>query len=239
MSDVGNTNPPATPPPATGAPATPPTAPAAPPPPATGQPAKTYTAEEHQAELSRIAAAEASQAERRATAKLLADLGVEKIEDAQAILTARKAEDDKNLSDAEKANRDATEREAKAKKAEAAADAKLRTAEISLGLVNASIADPAVRADLATLVERELGDKDATTEHVTAAIDAVKTRLPALFGAPAAPSTGTPPPAGKPPAFDPGKPPPAGQPSQSTMDKGAARARRMQGREDPAKQPTA
>ena len=193
-------------------PADPPPTPPAPPAP---DDEKKFT----QADVTRLAAQEKAQGERKARRKLLEDLGLDpdtaKTEDIKAVLDAKKAAEEATLSAAEKAKRDAESDRAAAAKDKADAATILLDARKQLALVGAGVGT-AVLADAATLLKVA---PDVTDEDLTVEIGKLKERLPALFTGSVAPP---PPPGGRP-----GGTPPRQQPNGDAYQRGAERAKKL------------
>lgn len=194
-----------------------------------GVTAVTLTQEQLTAKLTR----EADSARRAERAKLAEELGVKDMGALKDLLATLQAAEDAKLDEGDRKIKDAEAREVKALEREAKANALVRTAAVTLGLVQAGVTDPAAQAEVAVLVERKLATaagEDPTAEEVQEAVAKVKETLPALFAAPAE-GDGTvkvpAPPSGETTASTPPKP----HGSQLTAEeRGAQRARMKQGR---------
>lgn len=170
-----------------------------------------------QAEVDAIASREAATAERKALKTLSDQLGMSPEE-------AKKALDDLNeknlaaMTEADRKTTEAAQRDVKAGEREAAAAKREHEASLLVALLGSEV--PAATAkDVAKLLDVEVGADEAT---ITASIEALKTRLPALFTATVAtPGTA---PAGA--AANGGRPPAAGASAAATtaLDKGKERA---------------
>lgn len=176
------------------APPPPPAPPADPPaPPATGA---TFT----QADLDRIAAREKDEGRRAAERSLSEQLGCT-VEEAKALIEAKRAEDLGKMSEADRKASEADAARAKAEKALADAEAREKAAEARQRLLDVTDAliEAGVRSDRrsAALKLTDVAD-DADEKALKAAVEETKKAYPEFFGAaPGAPS-GVP--NGKPPA---------------------------------------
>lgn len=163
-------------------PANPPGNPPPPPPPST------FT----QDDLNRVATAQKSEGERAAEKRILADLGVDKLDDAKAVLARAKEAETAAMTEAERAKAEALEakRAADADRASAASDR--RDAAVERALLGAGLALPEgddkddQRASVLSRSVRLVDiDGDPTPEKVKAAVAELKATMPALFAAPA------------------------------------------------------
>lgn len=129
-----------------------------------------------------------------ATGEVLKALGFDKLEDAQAFVTAKRQADDATKS-ADQLARETAEREAAGARAEAAqARAEARAARIEAALTGAGAPAGSV-ADLSKLIDVAA---DADGAAIAAAAEALKAKYPAMFDPAAAPPA---------PSSVPGKPP--------------------------------
>jgi hypothetical protein len=212
--NAGNPGAPATPPPAPAlAPATPPPPappPAPPAPPAAGgtNPApieQTF----NQKQVNAIAAKEKNDAR----AAFLAELGVDTIDAAKAVIAAKRAEDDAAKTEAQRLHDQALADATAAATAKAQAERALLEANVVAALTAAGITDVDQRTEIVPLAVAKVSDE----VDAAAAVELVKQKLPQLFTAPTSP---TPPPSGD---IRSGTPPtPAG--SGGAWDRGVARA---------------
>jgi hypothetical protein len=160
-----------------------------------------------------------------ASQALLGALGFDRVEDAQAWVKAKRDEEAASLTEMERRERDAEERERRAAEREAAAATAARTSAVKDALRDAG----APREHVADLVALVAVDGEADEAGITAAVEAVKAKFPALFGVPGtAPSSN---PSGQ----------PAAQGTKSGLEAGReqARLRMAESANDPAKNPFA
>lgn len=177
--------------------------------PPAGTPAvKTFTQEE----LNAIAAREKDQGRVAALREASEKLGGLSIDDAAKLVEAARAADEANKTEAQRALDAANAEKAEAAKikADAAADRHAARLERLLGKAGAVDVEIAARA-----LDVALGADEAA---VTAAIDALKAKVPGLFG------TATPP-----PDTDPGKQPPPGGGAKTTVADQAAAVAKARG----------
>jgi DNA-binding transcriptional MerR regulator len=174
-----------------------------------------------QAELDRIAGRERAQGKRAAEQAFAADLGMS-VEEVKAALKAKNDADLAAMSEADRKLAEANDLVKTATAREAAAAARDRSADIRAALADADVPSK-VAGRLLSLVDAELGGNPADADHIAAAIEAVKTDLPALFAPAADPQTQVRPPNGDPR----GKPPAGGQATVTAIQRGADRAARM------------
>lgn len=186
-------------------------APANPPAPAAGQPPA-------QPDLSGLQAAldaATGTARTEALQPLMAAIGVDTPEALQAWVTDRQAEVDAGKDEATRA-REAAERDA----AEARAQAAQSAADARDARIDAALAAAQAPADNWTDLRRIIDvPADGDQAAISAAVDAVKAKYPALFAATGTP--GTPPPAPHTPPARPGQP----TPPASGVDAGRERAK--------------
>lgn len=196
--------------------------------PGTGAEAKTYD----EAHVQRVGAQQKAEGERVALAKVAETLGVT-VEEAKKIIDEKRAADDKEKSEAQLAREAADREKAVATTATAAAAQETLNAKITqallasgvdLGAADAKDEDRAEKLGMvARLVNVAPGADDAT---IKAAIERVKTNVPALF-APAKPG-GT--------QSDPGGGPPKAQVSAGDFGKnGQSEFERRHPRKEPVK----
>lgn len=158
------------------------------------------------------AAKEAERKARQAAQTEMADtLGVS-VEEAKRLIEAAKAAEEANATELDKARRAQAEAEAKAAKAEAEAEAIRARASATTALVAAGVQ--------ATVIDDALRLIDTGADDLSAEIEALKGRLPALFDARA---DGTPPP---PPSVNPPRQPGGGG-NTTPEDRAKARRERM------------
>lgn len=131
-----------------------------------------------------------SKASSKEVEKILKALGVEKVEDAQAIITAAKEAESKNLTDKEKAEKDAKEAKDAATGAANDLAALQLTTKVEKALIKAGLAVEAAER-VRKLVEVDAKADDAA---ITTAIEALKKDMPNLFTPVAGGSTLPPPP---------------------------------------------
>lgn len=153
-----------------------------------------------------------------ATASVLTALGFESIEAAQSWVTAKRDEENAALSEVERRERAAAEREQQAQDRESAATERERTALIRAALVEANAPRDGA-ADLVALVHVE---GDVTDESVAAAVEKVKAKFPQLFAT-----------SGTAPSTTSGAHPPAQQTTTSGLEAGRERARQTAERRKP------
>lgn len=167
-----------------------------------------------QEELNRIAAREKAQGRAAAEKQLAEDLGVT-IEEAKAIITAHREQEEANKTEHQKAMEDAAERQRKADEAAATAQQTTHEATVERLLVRAG-ANPDLLDRAARSMLLEVGADEAT---VNAEIDKLKNEVPSFFGGGKQP----------PPSSTPGgSPPPGGQKIKTALERGAERAKARQ-----------
>lgn len=186
-------------------PATPPAPPATPP---ATPPAGFLTQEQ----VNQIAAREKDQGRVAALREVSEMLGGMRVEDAAELVKAAKAADDANKTQAQRdAEAAATARaEAEAERKAAAEDrhaARLERALTAAGAVDVEVATAAIKVGV-----------DADADAIKTAVDALKQRVPGLFGTPTSPPS------------DPGTPPPSQKTTPSGWDAGKAEAERRYGK---------
>lgn len=132
-----------------------------------------------QAEVAAIMTREKNQGKRAGQRELVESLGFEKLEDAQAFITAQREAEDAAKTEAQKLADQAAKdrRDAEAAKAEVAQER--RTTAIERALVRAKVGDDDLD-DATLLLSRDLDD-DADADAITAATTALKERRPELF----------------------------------------------------------
>lgn len=135
-----------------------------------------------QPEFDRLLGQRVAEAGRASTKKALAELGVNSLDEAKALIAAQKVADDANRTETERAIARASERETAAAAREAAAAAKEHTLNVAGALMAAGAKGDL--AKLARLVDVEAG---AEPTAVAAAVEAAKADFPSLFGVQAAP----------------------------------------------------
>lgn len=158
-----------------------------------------------------------TEAQQQAQADMLKALGFDKRDDAIAWVKAKREEETAGLSELERRERTVAEREAAAALTEANANRIARDARVRAALVTAGAPGEHV-GDLAKIVA--VPDGEVTDEQLTAAVEATKTKFPALFTGPAAPPA---------PSGNPAGSPPAPRPNQGGVDPARERARRKWG----------
>lgn len=168
-----------------------------------------------QEELNRIAAREKAQGRAAAEKQLAEDLGVD-IEEAKAIITAHREQEEAQKTEHQKAMDAAAEKQRKAEEAAANAAKVTHDATIERMLVRAG-ANPDLLDRAARSMALEVGADEAT---VNAEIDKLKDEVPSFFG-----GGRTPPPSSTPG----GSPPSGGQKIKTAMERGAERAKARQG----------
>jgi hypothetical protein len=151
-----------------------------------------------------------------ATATVLQALGFEKLEDAQAFVTAKREADNAQLTEVERREQAAAAREAAAAQREQAAAEKARRADIRAALLTAG----APADNVADLVDLVKVPDEADDAAITAAVETVKTKFGALFAASTTPPPATPPG----PSSLPGGTPPPGTPPADPLEAGKRRA---------------
>lgn len=135
-----------------------------------------------QEDLSRLLAREKTQGGRAAVKKLLAELGFDNAEALNAFVTSQREAEAAALTEVERREQAAAERERQAEQRLAEAEARERAAvrRAVLAGLGASGED---LFDAVALVDRSLADQpDADEEAVTAAAQQLKERRPELFG---------------------------------------------------------
>lgn len=162
-----------------GDPPPPPTPPPPPPTPPEPTPPPTSAATLTQAQVDAIVARQRTEAGDKATAKLLADLGVTSIDDAKALVAAKKAADEKDLSDAQKATKRAEEATAKALADSATAAATTRRANVTLALAGAAVRTDRI-TQATTLLLADL-PADADEKAIAEAVKAQTTAMPEFY----------------------------------------------------------
>ncbi len=204
-----------------------PTPPAPTPAPPAGDPPAPKTFE--QAEVERIAAREKDEGRRAALASVTEALGCTP-EEAKAILDEHRAAEDERKSEAQRAREKADADSATAVEATASAKRAERDARLAMILLGSGVtievddagAPKGRAARILSLVTAGL-PADADSATLLAAVEAVKTDMPELFGATPAPGGGV-----KPPSGEPGTPPPNGAPAPAGgLARGAERAKQM------------
>jgi len=191
-------------------PAPAPTPPAPAPAPTPPEPGKTFTQED----ITRIATREKAEGRTAATNELLKSLGVETMEQAQEILKRQRDADEATKTQQQKdAERAAKDREEAAKEKTSATHERMM-AKIERALVRAGVQDGTLD-DVAKLVTIDDPSK-ADDGVIKTAVEALKARLPMLFG-PASPEPGSGPP-------KPGDPGPGPRPPKPGDIQGQAKA---------------
>lgn len=196
---------------------------------AAGDKDRTFT----QADVDRIAGRRASEGEKAATRKLMEDLGVTDAKEAKRLLDAARAADEKNKTDLQKAQDLAAQHETSAQQSKReAAEAKLQL-KIDRKLLKAG-ADTGRLERISKNVFIDLPD-DADDSAIDTAIEAMKSETPEWFktddsGDTTKPKKTGPAPSGK--AQD-GKGPKPGGTTESALDRGRERARRLQNKPAP------
>jgi hypothetical protein len=174
-----------------------------------------------QEEVSRIAAREKDQGARAERRRILTALGLDpetgKLEDVTATLTAAREADAARLSEAERREKAATDAEARAVAREQQAAQTTHRARLTEALVRAGSPGETLD-DARTLLSTVPADADDAA--LTEAVNALKTRLPALFGV----QQQTPPPL---PSGGGHGTPPRPQPTGDAYERGRERARAM------------
>lgn len=160
-----------------------------------------------QDDITRITTREKNEGRSSATKELLKSLGVDNLEDAKAIIDRAKKVEEENLSETEKAKKDAQADREKAAKEISDAKRERLAAKVDRKLAKAEVPEDQIE-DVAQLLKLE---DDPSDDDIDAAIDALKERLPQLFS-PAKPDPK------KPPKHDPGKPPKGGESKDSKAD---------------------
>jgi len=182
-------------------------------------PPKTFS----QDDVNRLMGERAAQAKTAAVKEIAEQLGVP-VDDAKSIIEKHIKAEKAAMSEAEKAAADAkTDREAAAMEL-TAARLERTSARVTNALSTAGVTDEKTRTEIAVLVAAKLDmSQEATSEQVTAAVNAVKEAVPMLFTA----STILP------PSGEPGKtatpPPPGGAAQQTAAERGRSRALSYQG----------
>lgn len=170
-----------------------------------------------QDEVSNIAAREKAQGRQAAENQLAEDLGVP-IEEAREIIEQHRQREEAEKTEAQKAREAADREKAEAEQAKAEAARERHDAKVERALLKAGV-NPDILERATPSLNLEVGADDAA---IKAEIDALKKDVPSFFG------TGN----GKPPSSTPGGTPPSGgQPNKDAFDKGAERAKALQGRE--------
>lgn len=169
-----------------------------------------------QSEVNRIAASEKEQGRAGALAQVQNDLGVD-LETAKTIIAEAKKRADSELSESQRATKEAEDsrKAADAEKAEAAKER--HEARVDRAFVGAGLTDEAKIARYSRLLDVEVGAKP---EDIKKAVEKLKEEEPALFGAPAAAP-------GRPaaPGSDPKGGPPKPKTDESAFDRGKERAK--------------
>jgi len=164
-----------------------------------------------QADLNRLLAREKSDGKRVAQAEFLQSLGVNSLDDAKAILDAAREADAKNLSEAEKAKKDAETARSKADQEAVEARQLKQAAMVERALLRAGIGVDEKDGDeqLELVARMVVVEPDATQDQVNDAVAELKKKMPQLF------ETNRKVPDPKTPGGDPGRQPrgAGGQPS--------------------------
>lgn len=135
-----------------------------------------------QEDLSRLLAREKTQGGRAAVKKLLGELGFDNAEALSAFVTSQREAEAAALTEVERREQAAAERERQAEQRLAEAEARERAA-VRRALLAGLGASGEDLADAVALVDRALADQpDADEETVTAAAEQLKERRPELFG---------------------------------------------------------
>lgn len=129
-----------------------------------------------QEEVNRIAAREKDQGRRAAQTELLQRLGVETIEEAEAILKSQKDAEDALKSQAQKDAEAAAKDRKEAQDALLAANTARHRALVDAALLRAGVPEAGLSA---ISLDVEVG---AESEAITEAVEKLKTALPGLFG---------------------------------------------------------
>jgi acyl carrier protein len=185
-----------------------PAPPAAPPAGEPAQPTPTQTFTQEQ--VSAIAAREKAEGRTAAEKALLEKLGVDSMDAVEALVKAQREADDKQKSEAQRAQEAAEQAKKDAEKARSQAVNESHAAKVERALlVGGAKLDRLSQA--AKLVDVEVGADEAT---VKAAIEKLKTDLPEFFGQAAPPAA---------PNSDPGGKPPAPKPNEDAYQRGLSR----------------
>lgn len=139
-----------------------------------------------QREMQRIAAREKSQGKTAGRRSLVEELGFKDEEELKAVVTDHKAAQDKQLSDAEKREKEATAAKDQADLRDRRAWEKERKVAVKAALLDAGMAKEEIDDDVISMVKTEdlkPGD-DIDDETVTAAVEVLKKRRPRLFEEP-------------------------------------------------------
>lgn len=164
-----------------------------------------------QADLNRLLAREKSDGKRTGQAELLQALGVTNLDEAKEIIAQRKADEDKLLSDTQKAQKEAEREKAEAATAKAEAANERMQARKERALIRAGIDDGQIEL-VARLIDV---DNDADQDTVNAAVEELKTKMPQLFEEPDPSKVPDP---SKPPGSNPGRPPRGGGPKPTPAE---------------------
>lgn len=174
-----------------------------------------------QEDVQRIAAREKDQGARAERRRILTSLGLDpetgKLEDVKTALDAARDAEAARLSEAERRERAAEQREQQAAERERIANERSHRARLTEVLAVAGVT-PEARDDARTLLASV--PADAEDDAIAEAVAALKTRLPALFGA----QPQTPPPL---PSGGGTGTPPRPQPTGDAYTRGLERARAM------------
>lgn len=133
-----------------------------------------------QEKLNRIARQREVEGKRAGQAELLQELGFDNADDVKAFLAAKRAADDKDLSEVERKTKAAEEKERKADEKSRLADETLLNVKVERALEIAGV-PAATSSKIRKLVEGVDADSDADT--ISAAVEALKVEMPHVFAA--------------------------------------------------------
>lgn len=152
-------------------------------------PVTTFTAEQLQTRLNEVGAKEKAEGERagarRAQEEFLKALGVDNVEDAQALIKAQREAEDKTKSENEKLKEEFEKFRAASTQANSDAVNSLTTERIKNALLVAKVplTEGKEAESLATLAGFVKVEAGASSDDIAAAIDKLKETVPALFAA--------------------------------------------------------